>query len=208
MFAALRRLLRDLLPEPVRRLLTTWLNGRRRRLMAPRMLLGYRDRSGEWRPNTRISDTAAMYCPENISIADNVYVGHYTVLDGSGPLYISEGVQIAAQAAVITHSSHIAIRLYGRHYQEIGEKAKLGYPIKAVRIGRYAFIGAGAKVLPGVSIGDGAVVAAGAVVGHDVGDHEIVSGNPAVVIGDTRKVDAQYLRDPQLRTWYDEWQEN
>lgn len=49
-------------------------------------------------------------------------------------------------------------------------------------IGRDAWIGAGAIVLAGVQIGDGAIIAAGSVVTKDVGDFEIVAGNPAKLV--------------------------
>jgi len=48
-------------------------------------------------------------------------------------------------------------------------------------IGEDCWIGAGAIILPGVHIGDGSVVAAGAVVNRDVPDHVMVAGCPAVV---------------------------
>lgn len=50
------------------------------------------------------------------------------------------------------------------------------------RIGRNCFIGAGAILLPGVTIGDGSIVAAGAVVTKDVPPASIVAGSPATVI--------------------------
>jgi maltose O-acetyltransferase len=48
-----------------------------------------------------------------------------------------------------------------------------------ITVGNYAWIGAGAIILPGVTIGDGAVVAAGSVVTKDVAPRMIVAGNPA-----------------------------
>ena len=48
-----------------------------------------------------------------------------------------------------------------------------------VTIGHPVWVGAGAVILPGVSIGDGAVVAAGSVVTRDVAPLTIVAGNPA-----------------------------
>lgn len=51
-----------------------------------------------------------------------------------------------------------------------------------VTIGNDVWIGHGAIILPGTRIGTGAVVAAGAIVTKDVGDYEIVAGNPARVI--------------------------
>lgn len=50
------------------------------------------------------------------------------------------------------------------------------------RIGRCCFIGAGAIILPGTTIGDHCVVAAGSVVTRDVPAHSVVAGNPASVI--------------------------
>lgn len=204
----MRAVLRRLLSKRLKLRLRLWSNARQRALKAPKMLWGYQDSSGEWRPRTRVSDTAFLYHPERISIADNVFVWHYTILDGTGTLEIGEGSQIGAWVGVFTHSSHIAIRIYGNHYQEVSEDLKKGYLIEKVKIGKYAFIGAGAKILPGVLIGNGVLVAAGAVVIRNVEDFQIVSGNPATVVGDTRKLDAKYLKDPQLKMWYDEWQKN
>lgn len=52
-----------------------------------------------------------------------------------------------------------------------------------VKIGHYSFIGYGAIILPGVTIGIGAIVGAGSVVTKNVDDFMIVAGNPARVIG-------------------------
>lgn len=172
------------------------------------MVWGYKDSDGEFRDRTRISDTVFMYHPERIRISDNVFVWHYTILDGTGGLEIGEGTQIGAWVGIFTHSSHIAIRIYGNHYQGVPENDKKGYPIDSVKIGKYVFVGAGSKILPGVSIGDGALISAATLVNKDVENFQIVAGNPAKVIGDTRKLDEKYLQyDPQLREWYMEWQE-
>lgn len=170
------------------------------------MVWGYADASGAWRGRTRISDTACLYHPERIFIEDNVFVWHYTLLDGTGKLIIGEGSQIGAWVGVFTHSSHIAIRLYGWHYQEVPEEEKKGYVVAPVTIGKYVFIGAGSKILPGVSIGDGALVSAGSIVTRHVKAFEIVAGNPAEPVGSTRPLDERYLRNPQLREWYNQWQ--
>jgi acetyltransferase-like isoleucine patch superfamily enzyme len=53
-----------------------------------------------------------------------------------------------------------------------------------VAIGSDVYIGANAILLPGVTVGDGCVVGAGAVVTTDVAPMKIVAGNPARVIGD------------------------
>lgn len=201
-----RRVMRYFLPESIKRFIRATINRYEYKIKAPNMVWGYRDSSGEFRPRTRVSDTVFMYHPERIRIADNVFVWHYTILDGTGGLEIGEGSQIGAWVGIFTHSSHIAIRIYGRHYQEVPEHQKKGYPIARVKIGKYVFIGAGAKILPGVTIGDGSLISAGAVVNYNVGEFEIVAGNPAKVIGDTRRLDEKYLNDSQLFTWYEEWQ--
>lgn len=175
-------------------------------LKQPRMIYGYTDASGGHRARTRISDTCAIYAPEKITVGDNVFVGHFTILDGTGGLDIAEGAQIAGHSGIHTHGSHISVRLLGRHYQEIAEDEKPGYDVGRVTLGKYSFIGAGCTILPGVSIGNGALVGAGSVVNRDVPDFMIVQGNPAKVVGDVRKLDEPYLADEKIRQWYEEWQ--
>jgi acetyltransferase-like isoleucine patch superfamily enzyme len=57
---------------------------------------------------------------------------------------------------------------------------------KSVVIGKDVWIGAGAILLPGVSIGDNSIIAAGAVVTHDVTPYQVVGGVPARVLRDRR----------------------
>lgn len=187
-------------------MIRAWLDREIMKYKAPRMVWGFKDSTGAWRPRTRISDTVLFYHAEKIKIDDNVFIWHYTILDGTGGIKIGEGTQIGAWVGIFTHSSHIAIRIYGNHYQEVPEQEKKGYPISSVKIGKYVFVGAGAKILPGVTIGKGVLVAAGSIVSKDVGEFEIVSGNPAEIVGDTRKLDKRYLKDPKIEAWYDEWQ--
>ena len=65
-------------------------------------------------------------------------------------------------------------RKYTERLHIIGENAEM--------IGDHVWIGARAVVLKGVTIGDGAVIAAGAVVTHDVPAHTLVGGVPAKII--------------------------
>ena len=58
---------------------------------------------------------------------------------------------------------------------------------REVRIGNNVFIGAGALILPGVTIGDWVIVAAGAVVNKSLPDFAVAAGNPAKIIGDLRQ---------------------
>jgi acetyltransferase-like isoleucine patch superfamily enzyme len=189
-----------------RRWLRLLLNNAIRKIKTPRMVYGYRDASGAWRSRTRISDTTLIYHPQNVRVADNVFIWHYSIIDGTGGLEIGEGTQIGAWVGIFTHSSHIAIRLLGDHYQEVAEYEKPAFSVKPTKIGRYVFIGAGAKILPGITIGDGALISAGAIVNKNVDAFAIVAGNPGKVMGDVRKMDAPYLEGEKIRAWYLEWQ--
>ncbi|MEW6085425.1 MAG: acyltransferase [Chloroflexota bacterium] len=198
--------LKSILPISVKRSIRKKYNNFRRRLFAPRMLLGYENIDGTYQDKTRLSDTVFLYHPERINVANNVFVWHYTILDGTGSLEIGEGTQIGAWVGIFTHSSHIAIRLYGTHYQDVPEVEKKGYPVAPVKIGRYVFIGAGSKILPGVTIGKGALVSTGSLVNKDVGEFAIVAGSPAKVIGSTKDIDQRYIEeDEQLMAWHHEW---
>jgi len=55
---------------------------------------------------------------------------------------------------------------------------------KPITVGKNTFIGARAMILPGVCIGDHAIVGAMSVVSKDVADHQVVAGNPAKKIGE------------------------
>jgi acetyltransferase-like isoleucine patch superfamily enzyme len=63
---------------------------------------------------------------------------------------------------------------------------------KPIRVGDYAWIATGAILLPGVTIGSGSVVGAGAVVARDVPDHAVATGSPAAIREKIRCEDLQY----------------
>lgn len=195
-------LLKTVLPKTFKRRIRQLLV----KMKEPKMIWGYLNCDGTYKPRTRISDTVFFEHKERINIADNVFVYHYTVLDGTGGIRIEEGCQFGSWVGIFTHSSHIAIRIYGRHYQEISANEKKGYPIAPVKIGKYSFVGPGSVVLPGVTIGRGVIVSDNSVIRRDVPDFMIVAGNPAKIIADTRILDKDYLKDPTLLRWYEEWQ--
>jgi len=120
-----------------------------------------------------------VYNPAGIKIGEGTIVGDHVFLDGRAPLIIGNHVDIASQV-LIYNSEH---DVHSDGFDPIEEP---------VEIGDYAFIGARATILPGVKIGRGAVVAAGAVVTKNVADFEIVGGVPAKKIGERKNKDPQY----------------
>lgn len=54
-----------------------------------------------------------------------------------------------------------------------------------IKIGNYTYIGEGAKIMPGVILGNDVIVGAGSIVTKSVPDGKIVAGNPARIVGDT-----------------------
>jgi acetyltransferase-like isoleucine patch superfamily enzyme len=174
--------------------------------VTPQMIWGYPDANGGWHGRTRLSESVVLHRPENIFIGNHVFIGHFCMLDGTDRLEIGEGCQLAGWNGIYTHSSHVAIRLYGDRYTDVPEHEKQGFKTGTVTLGNCVFVGAGAMIFAGVTIGEGALVAANTVVTRDVPAFAIVQGNPAQVVGDTRNMDRKHLSDPELREWYQRWQ--
>lgn len=103
-------------------------------------------------------------------IGPGAWIGAFTVIDGSGGLTIGAGCDISCGAQIYSHSS-MRRCVSGRKYPVVDRRP--------TRIGNRVFIGANAVVNMGVSIGDEAVVAAGAVVTRDVPPRTVVAGVPA-----------------------------
>lgn len=117
------------------------------------------------------------------SIGDDVWIGAFCVVDGSGGLEIGRGCDISAGAQIYTHST-VARCVTDR---------ERGIERAAVSIGNNVHIGANAVVLMGARIGAHSIVGAGAVVkeGTVAGPYSLLVGVPARVIPDgARKVAA------------------
>ena len=140
-------------------------------------------------------------CPRS---AVGKWRGHHNFLDASNGLQIGEGCQLTNFISVLTHSSHISIRLYGAAYPE--SKNHFGYIKGSVSIGAYTFVGPHSVIMPGSKIGKGCLVTAYSFVKGEFADFSIISGNPAVRVGDTREMDKPFLEQhPELQSYYDAW---
>lgn len=110
----------------------------------------------------------------NISIGDYSGIGRNSIIIASCKLIIGQNVMIAPELIVFTANHEMKKDLPMIH-QSI--------TIAPVTIGNDVWIGARVTILAGVSVGDGAIIAAGAVVTKSVEPYSIVGGIPARPIG-------------------------
>lgn len=113
---------------------------------------------------------ANFFVPSGVQIGQGTIIGDRCFLDGRAQLKIGDNTDIASQ--VLIYNSE--------HDLEAEDFRAITAP---VTIGNYCFVGPRAIILPGVTISDGAVVAAGAVVTKDVAPFTVVGGVPAKEIG-------------------------
>lgn len=125
-------------------------------------------------------------CGENVNIEKNAYFSNgrgISIGSGSGlgvncfvhgPLRIGDNVMMGPDVVILTHTHNI-------ERTDI-PMVKQGSRIEEVIIGNDVWIGMRSIIMPGVKIGNGAVIGAGAIVTKDVPDYAIVGGVPAKFI--------------------------
>lgn len=122
---------------------------------------------------------ARFYKPANIRIGNDTIIGEGVILDGRAQLTIGDHVDFASEVMVYN----------SQHDTGSDDFHAISAPVV---IEDYVFVGPRAIILPGVTIGKGAVVAAGAVVTKDIQPFEIVGGVPAKVIGERKNKNLHY----------------
>lgn len=127
-----------------------------------------------------------IYDPRYIEIGDDTIIGEKFSLDGrkqlpnsQGGLSIGNHVDIASEVMIWTSQHDIQ----SSDFHAIEAK---------VEVGDYVFIGPRAIILPGIKIGKGAIIGAGAVVTKNVASGDIVAGVPAKTIGQRQIADLDY----------------
>ena len=126
-------------------------------------LLG--DNLGE---NSQVMAPIAGAAFDRIKIGDNVFINSNSLLMARGGITIEDDVMMAAN-----------VQLLSNNHDEYDRQV---LTCKPIHIKKGAWIGAGASILPGVTIGEYAIVGAGAIVTKDVGDYEVAVGVPAKVV--------------------------
>ena len=118
-----------------------------------------------------------VYCNFGVTMVDDthIYVGDYTMF---GP------------RVIVATAGHPIL-------PELREK---GYQYNApVRIGKNCWIGAGAIIVPGITIGDNVVVGAGSIVTKDLPDHVVAVGNPCRILREVNEHDKEfYFKDRRI----------
>lgn len=125
-----------------------------------------------------------FFCPLNslrirfhkwrgVNIGRNVYIGMKCTIDNAYPeyVYIEDNASIAADCLVIAHSNPYS------HFQDVTPAQ-----VSPVIIKKGAWICVRSVILPGVTIGENAIVSACSVVDYDVPSRSIVAGNPAKTV--------------------------
>ena len=118
-----------------------------------------------------IHSTARIQIPWNLTMKHRACLGERANAYSLGKIDIQEGATIAQEAYLCTGSHDF-------------NDPSLQLITKPITIGKNTFIGARAMILPGVSIGNQAIVGAMSVLSKDVPDYQIVAGNPAKKIGE------------------------
>ena len=124
--------------------------------------------AGKIGEGSRVLPPLNLVCADQVTLGNNVLVMGGSLMMSRGGITIDDDVMIAANAQLISNN------------HDLHDHALL--VCKPVHICRNAWIGAGATILPGVTVGENAVVAAGAVVTKDVAPNTVVGGNPAKLL--------------------------
>ena len=110
----------------------------------------------------------------HVTLGDDCFVGAYTILNGFGGIDIGNNALIAGHCHIVSGDHE-----YGDLSLPMNQQPITG---KGIVIEDDVWLGAGAKILDGVRIGQGSIVSAGAVVNRDVAPYSIVGGIPAKLI--------------------------
>ncbi len=129
----------------------------------------------------KVGDEAkiARFCtfkagPGNIDIGEGANFGPFCLVSGYGGVEIGKYTQIASHVVILSYT-HDMDKSMPIKFQET--------PLKKVTIQEDVWVGAQVVVLPGVTIGTGSIIGAGAVVSKDIPEYSIAAGVPAKVVG-------------------------
>jgi acetyltransferase-like isoleucine patch superfamily enzyme len=115
-----------------------------------------------------------LRCPSRITIGKGSIIGDRCELDGRGGLYIGENCNLSSEVRIWTA-------------QHDSQSSQFDYVTAPVKIGDRCWVSSNTIILPGISMGDGSVLAAGAVLTKDAEPYGIYAGVPARKIGERNR---------------------
>lgn len=116
---------------------------------------------------------AEVRSPYKLTVGAGSSIGDYAILDARASIYIGKNVNISTNVSLWTHQHDYNDAFFRCTPNKIGP----------INVGDFVWIGPNVIILPNISIGEGAVIAAGAVVTKDVEPYSLVGGIPAKNIG-------------------------
>ncbi|MCX2477682.1 sugar O-acetyltransferase [Pedobacter sp. MC2016-15] len=125
---------------------------------------------------TPVDETTTIFAPFHtnlgrfITLGKHVFINHACSFLDMGGITLEDHVLLGPRVNLVTEN------------HPLNPATRRGMLCKPILIKRNAWIGAGATILPGVTVGENSVVAAGAVVSKDVPDNTVVGGVPAKFI--------------------------
>lgn len=131
-------------------------------------------------PGFHAGRRVVLWAPHHLSIGENCYIGRHSQIECDAE--IGHNVIMANQVAFVGRYDH--------RFDHVGTPTRLASQIrdadydwkgidKKVVVGDDVWIGYGAIIVSGISIGEGSIIASGSVVTRDVAEYTIVGGNPA-----------------------------
>ena len=121
-------------------------------------------------PSFRVFPPFYTDCGKNIIIGKNVFINSCCRFQDQGGIVLGDGCFIGHNITVATLN------------HDLNPEARADMYPKSVILGKNVWVGSDSTILPGVKIGDGAVVGAGSVVTKNVAANTVVCGNPARVL--------------------------
>ena len=127
---------------------------------------------------------------KHVHLGSNIYANFNLTLVDDGHIYVGDWTQFGPNVTIVTAAHPILPELREGYFLQYN---------KDVHIGRRVWIGAGAVVLPGVTIGDNSVIGAGSVVTRDIPENVVAVGNPCRVMREISERDREFFfRDERL----------
>ena len=124
----------------------------------------------------KVDDSLGLFLPFNTDCGKNIHLGRRVFIN-SGCKFQDQGGIFIGDDVLVGHNCVIATLNHAEAPERRGDMVP-----RPVRIGNRVWIGANATILPGVTVGDGVIIAAGAVVTKDVAPRAVVAGVPARVM--------------------------